>query len=158
MRTIRPVYTGPWRTGMLVGLGDYRRRIDVAVDHAIAGITGKAMLPRPTDLAPFQASLAGGPIDERRDNADGSGLKSGLKRLHNIPCKIPCKILCKILCKPVTPALRTSNHTVSRYHMVSRLADTIAVVDDFWHSGKAASDGASLNQAFLPHLSSEDFR
>jgi hypothetical protein len=134
---------------MLAGLGDYRRRIDVAVDHAIAGITSKAMLRRPTALPPFRASPAGGRIDERRVNADGSGLKS----LH---------ILCKLPCKPVAPAVRTPNHTVCRYHMVSRLADTIAVADDFWHSGKAASDGASLNHAFLPrlmsHLSSEDFR
>jgi hypothetical protein len=141
MRTIRPVYTGPWRKGTLAGLGDYRGRI------------------RPTDLPPFRASLAGGRINRRRDNADASGRQSGLGRLHDIPCKASCKTSCKILCKPVTPALRTANHTVCRYHMVS---DTIAVADDFWHSGTAASDGASLNDTFLPrlpsHLCSEDFR
>jgi len=161
MRTSRPVHTRPWRNATFAGPGDDdRRRI------------------RPTGLPPFRASLAGGRIDERRDNADGSGRHRGLKRLHDSPreiacevlCKISGKISCKLLCgtsgKRVAPALRTPNHTLCRYHLVSRLADTMAVADDLRHSGKTAGntagDGVSLNHAFLrplmSQLSSEDLR
>jgi hypothetical protein len=148
MRTVRPVYTGPWRKGALAGPGDDRRRIDAAVAHAITGITGKAMLHRPTDLTSFRA--ANGGIGERRDIADGGGPKSVLKRLHDLPCK------------PITPMLRTPDHTARRYHTVCCLVDSIAVADDVWQCDMVESDGASLNHAFLPRLkaqlSSEDFR
>jgi hypothetical protein len=55
----------------------------------------------------------------------------------------------------IAPILRTP------YHMVGRLVETIAIMDDFQHFHMVASNCAKRNLAFLPRLksrvSSEDF-